>query len=89
MTPKPWYGHDGNKVFDVAYAPPVIPGVPHNQKWNKPFPFSAFWGPMAGLASTQWIADYSSRLLMRQRPDLTLVYLPHLDYDPQRHGPSG
>ena len=22
-------------------------------------------------------------------PELTLVYLPHLDYDPQRHGPSG
>src|SRR5690606_31915482 len=22
-------------------------------------------------------------------PDLTLVYLPHLDYDPQRYGPSG
>ena len=24
-----------------------------------------------------------------ERPDLTLVYLPHLDYDPQRFGPSG
>ena len=23
------------------------------------------------------------------KPDLTLVYLPHLDYDPQRFGPSG
>src|SRR5262249_22929813 len=25
----------------------------------------------------------------RECPDLTLVYLPHLDYDPQRFGPSG
>jgi predicted AlkP superfamily pyrophosphatase or phosphodiesterase len=24
-----------------------------------------------------------------ERPDLTLVYLPHLDYDPQRFGPGG
>ena len=24
-----------------------------------------------------------------ERPELTLVYLPHLDYDPQRFGPSG
>jgi predicted AlkP superfamily pyrophosphatase or phosphodiesterase len=28
-------------------------------------------------------------VLGADRPDLTLVYLPHLDYDPQRHGPSG
>jgi predicted AlkP superfamily pyrophosphatase or phosphodiesterase len=27
--------------------------------------------------------------LRRHRPELTLVYLPHLDYDPQRFGPSG
>src|SRR5262249_691157 len=27
--------------------------------------------------------------LTGSRPDLTLVYLPHLDYDPQRFGPSG
>src|SRR5262245_38163796 len=25
--------------------------------------------------------------MREQRPDLTLVYLPHLDYDFQRHGP--
>ena len=28
-------------------------------------------------------------MLVDDRPDLTLVYLPHLDYDPQRFGPSG
>jgi predicted AlkP superfamily pyrophosphatase or phosphodiesterase len=28
-------------------------------------------------------------VLDRDRPDLTLVYLPHLDYEPQRRGPSG
>jgi predicted AlkP superfamily pyrophosphatase or phosphodiesterase len=27
--------------------------------------------------------------LKSERPDLTLVYLPHLDYDPQRFGPGG
>ena len=26
--------------------------------------------------------------MRRERPDLTLVYLPHLDYDPQRFGPK-
>ena len=28
-------------------------------------------------------------MLEDERPDLTLVYLPHLDYDPQRFGPIG
>jgi predicted AlkP superfamily pyrophosphatase or phosphodiesterase len=28
-------------------------------------------------------------VLREERPDLTLVYLPHLDYDPQRFGPGG
>src|SRR5581483_2465690 len=28
-------------------------------------------------------------IVTRYRPDLTLVYIPHLDYDLQRYGPSG
>src|SRR5262249_26885896 len=38
---------------------------------------------------TEWIARCAGRVLRDQRPDLLLVYLPHLDYDPQRHGPVG
>jgi predicted AlkP superfamily pyrophosphatase or phosphodiesterase len=43
---------------------------------------------MAGPACTRWIAQASASVLRTERPDLTLVYLPHLDYDPQRFGPS-
>jgi predicted AlkP superfamily pyrophosphatase or phosphodiesterase len=53
------------------------------------FPFQSFWGPLAGLPSTTWIAESAAELLRSERPDLTLVYLPHLDYDPQRYGPDG
>ena len=53
------------------------------------FPFSSFWGPKAGLPSSDWIARASVRVLHENKPDLTLVYLPHLDYDPQRFGPQG
>ena len=38
---------------------------------------------------TQWIARCAAEVLQSERPDLTLVYLPHLDYDPQRFGPDG
>jgi predicted AlkP superfamily pyrophosphatase or phosphodiesterase len=44
---------------------------------------------MAGPACTQWIARCAASILRDHRPDLTLVYLPHLDYDPQRFGPAG
>ena len=53
------------------------------------FPFHTFWGPKAGLPCTEWIARCAAEIVKRHQPELTLVYLPHLDYDPQRFGPSG
>lgn len=78
-TPKPHYGCDGSKAFDVL-------------DWTTcdltrrlgPFPFFAFWGPGAGLAATDWIADATAIVLKEKQPQLTLCYLPHLDYDFQR-----
>src|SRR4051812_17361832 len=87
LTPKPWYGVDGDKVFGVTGTPPgLAEGV---EARIGRFPFSAFWGPMAGRPSTEWIAKAAAVVLSENAPDLTLVYLPHLDYDPQRFGPSG
>ncbi len=86
VTPKPWYGVDGNKVFGVTGTPVDIEtGI--EARIGK-FPFPAFWGPMAGLPSTAWIAGCAALVLADHAPDLTLVYLPHLDYDPQRFGPA-
>lgn len=87
VTPKPHYGIDSRKVFDVLTTPPEL--GPSLQQQLGPFPFPAFWGPSAGINSTKWIAAAAAVTLLDQRPDLTLVYLPHLDYDPQRLGPSG
>ena len=78
-TPKPHYGCDGSKVFDIIDATEC-----DLVQRLGPFPFFSFWGPRAGLPATQWIADASAMVLERNRPDLTLVYLPHLDYDFQR-----
>jgi predicted AlkP superfamily pyrophosphatase or phosphodiesterase len=87
VTPKPHYGADGNKFFDVTGTPEGI--GQELQKRLGPFPFASFWGPMAGLPSTDWIARCAAQILDEHRPDLTLVYLPHLDYDTQRLGPDG
>jgi predicted AlkP superfamily pyrophosphatase or phosphodiesterase len=87
VTPKPHYAVDGNKAFGISGTPP---GVAEDlEGLLGPFPFPAFWGPMAGVKSTRWIARAAFIALVEHKPDLTLVYLPHLDYDPQRFGPSG
>jgi predicted AlkP superfamily pyrophosphatase or phosphodiesterase len=86
VTPKPHYGADGNKVFGIAGTPPGL--TERLEGTLGRFPFHTFWGPGAGLACTPWIAGCAAEILATERPDLTLVYLPHLDYDPQRLGPS-
>jgi len=52
------------------------------------FPLHHYWGPAAGLPSSRWIAEAAVRIVTQHRPDLTFVYLPHLDYDAQRFGPD-
>lgn len=79
-TPKPHYGCDGSKVFDILDRT----GCNLTQKLG-PFPFHAFWGPKAGLASSEWIAQATATVMRENRPHLTMVYLPHLDYDFQRY----
>lgn len=86
ITPKPYYGCDGDKVFAVAGHPQAY--VEAILRALGPFPFPAFWGPMAGWASSEWIAHAARITIESYRPTLTLVYLPHLDYDLQRFGAS-
>ena len=85
-TPKPHYGCDGSKEFGILDRT----GCRLTEHLGE-FPFFSFWGPKAGLKSSQWIARASARVLRQQQPELTLVYLPHLDYDFQRcteHDPA-
>jgi predicted AlkP superfamily pyrophosphatase or phosphodiesterase len=86
VTPKPWYGSDGSKVFGVHGRPDDLAGA--LERALGPFPFAAFWGPRAGLPATTWIASAAAHVLATHRPDFTFVYLPHLDYDLQRFGPD-
>lgn len=86
VTPRPIYKADGSKVLDIATWPHDLRFALKKDLWD--FPFGAFWGPYAGLDSSQWIADAARWVEAHEKPDLNLVYLPHLDYDLQRYGPS-
>jgi hypothetical protein len=86
VTPKPHYGADGSKVFDIQSTPANL--AEDLKKRHGDFPFFSFWGPKSGLPASDWIAKASADVIRRMKPGLTLVYLPHLDYDHQRFGPG-
>jgi len=85
-TPKPHYGCDGSKAFGILDETDC-----RLTEQLGEFPFHGFWGPKAGLSSSDWIARAAALVLRQNSPQLTLVYLPHLDYDYQRfpfHDPT-
>jgi hypothetical protein len=86
ITPRPFYPADGLKVLAVYGWPRDYPAELERELGA--FPFFQFWGPKAGYDSSRWIADATLRTLETKRPNLTLCYLPHLDYDHQRLGPD-
>ncbi|MEV6608014.1 nucleotide pyrophosphatase/phosphodiesterase family protein [Kutzneria sp. NPDC051319] len=87
VTPRPIYYADGRKEQDCYTWPPSL----HDELTARfgPFPLFRYWGPTASIESTKWIIDAARHVFAAQRPDLTLVYVPHLDYDLQRYGPHG
>lgn len=85
VTPRPMYLADGRKLPDIHTHPAGLRD--ELQQRLGEFPLFRFWGPAADLVSSRWIADSALQVLEQRRPTLTLVYLPHLDYDLQRLGP--
>ncbi|MET8976999.1 nucleotide pyrophosphatase/phosphodiesterase family protein [Streptomyces sp. NPDC004539] len=86
VTPRPVYYSDGRKEPDCYTWPPSL----HDELTDRlgTFPLFTYWGPNAGLPSTQWILGAARQIFDEKQPDLTLVYIPHLDYEPQRTGPG-
>ncbi|MBL7474146.1 alkaline phosphatase family protein [Robertkochia sediminum] len=86
VTPRPNYLADGRKIPDVYSYPSGLRD--DLQKELGQFPLFKFWGPATDISSSQWIADAAKRVETKYDPTLTLIYLPHLDYNLQRHGPD-
>lgn len=86
ITPRPLYPADGRKVFDIHTQPMLLRDELKRDLGE--FPFPAFWGPAAGIASSEWIAASAKWVEEKHAPSLSLVYLPHLDYPLQKDGPG-
>jgi predicted AlkP superfamily pyrophosphatase or phosphodiesterase len=86
VTPRPIYKSDGRKLPD-CYTQPLELREELTRELGA-FPLFHFWGPATSIASSRWIADAALHVRRTRSPTLTLVYLPHLDYDLQRFGPD-
>jgi predicted AlkP superfamily pyrophosphatase or phosphodiesterase len=86
VTPRPVYPADGRKIPSIYAQPPELKADLQGPLGR--FPLFDFWGPRAGIRSSEWIAAATRRVIEQRRPTVTLCYLPHLDYDLQRFGPD-
>jgi len=86
VTPRPIYRADGVKIPDILTNP--IQLRDKLQEYLGQFPLFNFWGPNTNIFSSQWIADSAKIVDEKFDPTLTLIYIPHLDYNLQRIGPK-
>lgn len=86
VTPRPQYPADGRKLPDVWTHPPTLRDELRSELGQ--FPLFKYWGPATSVEASAWLARAAMRVDERFDPTLTLLYLPHLDYNFQRHGPD-
>ena len=85
-TPAPVHNPDGSESLWCYTRPEELYGTLRDELGH--FPLHNFWGPMAGIGASKWIADSAVHAANKGRPNFFYIYLPHLDYAAQRSGPD-
>ncbi|MBI4712705.1 MAG: alkaline phosphatase family protein [Planctomycetes bacterium] len=85
ITPAPMHTDKG--MFEWCYSKPTGYYEQVTQKLGT-FSLKDYWGPLVSVKSSQWIAQAALQTLKQESPDMTLVYIPHLDYISQRQSPD-
>ncbi|QDS99656.1 Type I phosphodiesterase / nucleotide pyrophosphatase [Adhaeretor mobilis] len=85
-TPAPIHNPDGSESLWCYTKPEALYGELRDEFGH--FPLHHFWGPTAGIASTAWIVSSAIHAAKQYKPNLFYVYVPHLDYAAQKHGPD-
>ncbi len=84
--PAPIHNPDGSESLWCYTRPQELYGELRDALGH--FPLQHFWGPLANIKSSAWIADSAIHLARRERPNFFYIYLPHLDYAAQKTGPD-
>jgi predicted AlkP superfamily pyrophosphatase or phosphodiesterase len=89
VTPAPIHKHSGGMI-QACYTQPASLEARLNEAVGRPFNLMNYWGPLANYKSSDWIVNAVISVMGAPdiAPDLLLSYIPHLDYDLQRHGPD-
>jgi len=85
-TPAPVHNPDGSESLWCFTKPTELYGTLRDALGH--FPLQHFWGPLANIKSTAWIVDSAVHAAASFRPRFQYIYLPHLDYAAQKHGPD-
>lgn len=84
--PAPVHNPDGSESLWCYTKPERMYGELRDALGH--FPLQNFWGPMASIASSEWIVRSAIWAAQQHRPNFFYLYLPHLDYAAQKHGPD-
>ena len=86
VTPRPMYPADGRKLPGRLHDPGR--SARRTAARARHVPALRVLGTAPSIESTSWIAESAKHVEQKFKPTLTLVYLPHLDYNLQRVGPG-
>ncbi len=86
VTPAPIHEPDGSTKLWCYSKPEGLYQELINELGH--FPLQHYWGPMAGIQSSQWILSAARWLIQKQQPNFHCIYIPHLDYAAQKFGPN-
>ena len=89
LSPAPVHRHHGGMIQD-CYSRPDWLYRRLCDDMGSPFKLQHYWGPMASYKAGDWIAQAARSVLGNDELhlDVCLLYLPTLDYDLQRAGPT-
>lgn len=85
ITPKPI--HLDDQLVMWCYSKPVGLYEEAAKKLGE-FDLKWYWGPFTSIRSSEWIVNSAKHTIAKFKPDLMLVYIPHLDYTAQKNGPG-
>ncbi len=85
-TPAPIHNPDGSESLWCYTRPTDLYGSLRDELGH--FPLQHYWGPMAGIQSSRWIAESAAHAARKWRPEFFFIYLPQLDYAAQKIGPD-
>lgn len=90
LSPAPVHKHHGGMIQEFLSKPDDYYHHICDITYSK-FNLMHYWGPFTSVKASEWItgaAVETIRELSGEKDSLVLTYIPHLDYDLQKFGPS-